>query len=642
MQRPTQHIIDTEAQKILINLLPSEWAVRDLKPDYGLDYIVEIFENFKSTGKVFYIQLKGSDQEIKNNTFHKQIEIETLEYYSTHTLPVLLVFVSINTKQVWSMWSNNLLDAYTYKKNQKSLKILLGEQYLLKDEDIRLLSSNLYLSAKLGIKFKYSTEKEELLNENIKNWIDKFWGEKISSELSNLPNHVTLEYTSKNNDISIKFITNEATHTVKLKNVEENNPYLFRPIFSDDDINDLNKEILKVLALSFAKYNIKGSLNLINKLLDKISFKTDDFDLLSIVSLAKSNNEVPLLIKTVKKMIDVKIYDIPTQVGVFFLIYDSEDEELLEARIEIMNYYIKKIEDKKLKGIAYYNLGNSLRGNSNIRKAFLNYMKAIKYNSDYKNRPYWWLECGGILFLTGHYKWAEFFYLKANNLEKTKDNFPHSRVEMKSKSEETILNALIGDCLFFQGKFEKAKLYFNAYFSIEKSPKAEWIIKDNICDYLISKGFDNLSFNRALSDQYITKAENSFEDSKVILLNSIEAYPLNGLAWFNLAVCESQEKNQELALWNYLTCALIQTWDSEAQMNSLFLAIQLQKTEILSLLIQYFHDMKGLDFINLWSDFISKQELSISVKKDLINSFSEMVNVLNQDLEREETSLVIY
>ena len=169
MQRPTQHIIDAEAQKILQNLLPSEWAVRDLKPDYGIDYMVEIFENFQSTGKVFYIQLKGSDQEIKENTFHKQMDIGTLEYYSTHILPVLLVFVSINTKQVWGIWSNKLLEAYTYRKNQKSLKISLGEQYLLEEEAIKLISSKLSLSQKIGIIFQYSTEKEELINDNIKN-----------------------------------------------------------------------------------------------------------------------------------------------------------------------------------------------------------------------------------------------------------------------------------------------------------------------------------------------------------------------------------------------------------------------------------------------------------------------------------------
>ncbi len=74
-------------------------------------------------------------------------------------------------------------------------------------------------------------------------------------------------------------------------------------------------------------------------------------------------------------MIDIKIYDISMFISAVFLMYGRDDDELLEARIEIMNYYIKNVEDKKLKGIAYYNLGNSLKGNNNLRKAFLNYMK---------------------------------------------------------------------------------------------------------------------------------------------------------------------------------------------------------------------------------------------------------------------------
>ncbi|MBK9592391.1 MAG: DUF4365 domain-containing protein [Crocinitomicaceae bacterium] len=57
-------------------MVPDEWNVVELHPDYGKDYMVEIFENEISTGKIFYVQLKGSDQKIKDNAFHLQMQVE--------------------------------------------------------------------------------------------------------------------------------------------------------------------------------------------------------------------------------------------------------------------------------------------------------------------------------------------------------------------------------------------------------------------------------------------------------------------------------------------------------------------------------------------------------------------------------------
>ena len=55
MKRPDQHIIETKSQRIFERLVPVEWVAREVKPDYGVDYLVEVFKNGESTGKTFFV-----------------------------------------------------------------------------------------------------------------------------------------------------------------------------------------------------------------------------------------------------------------------------------------------------------------------------------------------------------------------------------------------------------------------------------------------------------------------------------------------------------------------------------------------------------------------------------------------------------
>lgn len=44
MKRPEQHITETKSHKrIFENIIPVDWVCRDIKPDYGIDFLVEIF-----------------------------------------------------------------------------------------------------------------------------------------------------------------------------------------------------------------------------------------------------------------------------------------------------------------------------------------------------------------------------------------------------------------------------------------------------------------------------------------------------------------------------------------------------------------------------------------------------------------------
>jgi len=59
MKRPEAHDIDEAAQRIFQAALPTDWVPRKEVPDYGLDFVVEVFDQGETTGLRFAVQLKG-------------------------------------------------------------------------------------------------------------------------------------------------------------------------------------------------------------------------------------------------------------------------------------------------------------------------------------------------------------------------------------------------------------------------------------------------------------------------------------------------------------------------------------------------------------------------------------------------------
>lgn len=69
-QRNEQHLIDEEGQKLLRAALPKEWVLREYRPDYGVDFSVELFKstdgknrsqpNFETLGEHIFVQLKST------------------------------------------------------------------------------------------------------------------------------------------------------------------------------------------------------------------------------------------------------------------------------------------------------------------------------------------------------------------------------------------------------------------------------------------------------------------------------------------------------------------------------------------------------------------------------------------------------
>jgi len=68
-QRSEAHLIDQEGQKLLLSKLPKHWVLREYRPDYGLDFTIEVFKSvdnslaasagYETLGEHFFVQLKS-------------------------------------------------------------------------------------------------------------------------------------------------------------------------------------------------------------------------------------------------------------------------------------------------------------------------------------------------------------------------------------------------------------------------------------------------------------------------------------------------------------------------------------------------------------------------------------------------------
>lgn len=104
--RILQHEIDSEACKIVANKFDRNWEIRDLTGrDFGIDKMVERFENGYATSEILLLQIKGTEKEIDVDNPRFSLDTKELQYAEMFSTPLLLVYVSIAShQQCYYVW----------------------------------------------------------------------------------------------------------------------------------------------------------------------------------------------------------------------------------------------------------------------------------------------------------------------------------------------------------------------------------------------------------------------------------------------------------------------------------------------------------------------------------------------------------
>lgn len=105
-KRPTQHETKIQSIRAFEALLPAEWTAQRREEDYGIDYDIEIFRGGSATGLGFHVQLKGTDRLKGKPT--AAIKWTTRNYWSAQDKPTLVVLWEAATGTVWAEWSHRV------------------------------------------------------------------------------------------------------------------------------------------------------------------------------------------------------------------------------------------------------------------------------------------------------------------------------------------------------------------------------------------------------------------------------------------------------------------------------------------------------------------------------------------------------
>ena len=135
------HKIDTNAQNIFKSGCPIEWVVEDMDEDYGLDYMVQVFdENDNSTPVMFFVQLKGQESvKIDNGIVKFPFKVERLKDYLMTPLPVFLILVNVNDNNIYWLFLQDYIINELNKnkpnwKNQKTVTLSFSSDNLFSND----------------------------------------------------------------------------------------------------------------------------------------------------------------------------------------------------------------------------------------------------------------------------------------------------------------------------------------------------------------------------------------------------------------------------------------------------------------------------------------------------------------------------
>lgn len=154
-QQSEQHLIDAEGQQLLRSRLPRHWVLREYRPDYGLDFALEVFaaakegkytKTYETLGEHIFIQLKSVKScEVKPLKLYGRMNVEkgrevlnkedlvgemdtvrfqldTPELVTVERMgvgvPVLLVVADISRKKCFFVCLNDYIDKILIPRHQ--------------------------------------------------------------------------------------------------------------------------------------------------------------------------------------------------------------------------------------------------------------------------------------------------------------------------------------------------------------------------------------------------------------------------------------------------------------------------------------------------------------------------------------------
>lgn len=449
------------------NLIPVKWVFTPTgKKEYGIDGEVEIFgESGEAQGIKFLVQLKSSDNQT-SKIFKEPIRIATLNYWKSHSLPVLICKYSTYQDKMYYVWAHELSVPETNKKKKsESMTVTFSSSNFITEKDcskIRLdvdsfrsclKTLNFPIKIKVSIDDKHK-DKDELIY-------------KFSKYYSFIP-EVILVSENEVSEIEIQISKSQVCVNLggKLSTYKMSLSSTIK-----EYVGDFSAMMVSVLL----DYTGLTSAKLFNKSKIFIDSKNADipqeliFQLMNIL-LKDGNVEILSFLyeKSLKESDGIESFLYYCKIKN----YPYEDKEFQKKiNKNIFDLRVDSLKNKhKDLATEYYSFANSLMSYAEYKEAISFYSQAKKHRKDYMLKPYFLAEIGTCLFELKKYKSAQYFYKKAELLE--------------SDSGMKNFHKLRGaDCYYKNGDFNLALDEFKSCgrnYNTNESNELYWLLKSSI------------------------------------------------------------------------------------------------------------------------------------------------------------------
>jgi hypothetical protein len=164
-QRTQSHITESESWRLLQELAPRQWIVREISErDYGIDAYVEIAtESGDITGNLISLQLKGvnniawrEEVGVSKKASTPQVKTSTANYWLGLPIPVFLLVADLTARNVYyATVEPQLRNHYGTLSTQNSITLTLDERADLRTEEGRSLFTFLIARERLQPDFVF-------------------------------------------------------------------------------------------------------------------------------------------------------------------------------------------------------------------------------------------------------------------------------------------------------------------------------------------------------------------------------------------------------------------------------------------------------------------------------------------------------
>lgn len=459
--RPNAHIVgDKAVRKISDKLIPEEWTISTPDSDYGLDMLIEIVQNDKTTGRLFFIQSKGTEKSSNDGHITYLMEVDRIKDYSNIKLPVLFVLYSKTDDKFWGRWMNFQYKTLTdTQKKQKKVTLHFFDYNEIDEDYLRRISNDIDLSLtnRVSIYCKKLPEQFKRFHIQALNVASQYIGCDITNDVRLTCETIFIYYngTLQNGYANLQYGRGNINIPISLKFID----FLYYSSVREDECPNCLLELIYIIAIYASLISDKSQDYVLKhpsrQLLGYIPFyKWDEF----ITQL--SSDKIMEISKLFNIAMQGQYNDIVQLIIIIMFFHSIDNDKNKNLYNELLYSYLISDVENEIKGKLFYSIANSFR-DINLYKAFSYYMMAIKYEKAYKEVYYWWQEVAGILYITRHFKFAEQFYKKARNLS---PDCCCNNIEI-----------LISDCLICQGKIDDALLEEHNY--VNKGKKISSVIQ---------------------------------------------------------------------------------------------------------------------------------------------------------------------